>query len=530
MKDKFRIANFRFPPNRTRQPVAVSLGPHLVGATCPKPDSEPNTAAAGVCHRFGRDTPKSSKTLIDQLGKFVANWLQENLTPLAPDTDVSFEHWIADTPYTQFRKEDLARSLVFDVFTDKRNLECKSFIKDECYPEFKHARGINSRSDAFKCAIGPWFKVIEKEVFKNSWFIKKIPVSERPAYIYERLYKEGASYLTSDYTSFEALFTKEIMQAVEMQLYKYMTQHIPSNSYFYRMLDEVLSSQNVCHYKFFDVFIEATRMSGEMCTSLGNGFSNLMFILFLCSLKGSNVTGVVEGDDGLFRIDGEAPTVEDFESLGLRVKLETHTDLSTASFCGLIFDIDDKINITCPLQELATFGLGTARYSGAKATKLKSLLKCKSLSLLYQYPGCPILQSLATYGLRNTAHIDHRTYMNSTHASLWEREQLLDADRALRRASLKVCDIPMRTRLLVEKMFGVTVIDQIRIEDYLDSKNDLGPIDCPFIDDYLPVSWKFYDQMYSDFLNRPAYCHDINVGDTSHVWKDLLKAASHPRL
>lgn len=503
----------------------MSLGPHLKGATCPKPDSEPNTAAAGVCHRFGRDTPKSSSPLIQSLGNFVKDWLETNLDPLPPDTDVSFETWIEGTPYTQARKDQLRESIVRDVFEDKRHVECKSFIKDESYPEFKHARGINSRSDAFKCAIGPWFKVIEKVLFQNSWFIKKIPVADRPRYIYERLFREGSNYLTSDYTSFEALFTKEIMEAVEMQLYKYMTQHMPANSYFYRMLDEVLLAQNVCHYKYFDVLIESTRMSGEMCTSLGNGFSNLMFILFLCSLKGSPVTGVVEGDDGLFRIDGELPTTEDFESLGLRVKLEIHSDLSTASFCGLIFDSDDQINVTCPMQELATFGLGTARYSGAKSTKLQSLLKCKSLSLLYQYPGCPILQSLAEYGLRVTSKVDHRTYLNSAHVSLWEREQLLDADRALRRASLITRPVPLRTRLLVERVFKITVRDQLGIEDYLNAKNDLGPIDCPIIDDYIPLCWKFYDQAYSGEYRWPAYCHELTTDDTSKVWKNLIKAA-----
>lgn len=82
---------------------------------------------------------------------------------------------------------------------------------------------INSRTDEFKTLTGPTFKLIEKQVFANPWFIKNVPVRERCDYIVERLYKPGMKYYSSDYTSFEALFTPEIMRVVERELYHYMT-------------------------------------------------------------------------------------------------------------------------------------------------------------------------------------------------------------------------------------------------------------------------------------------------------------------
>jgi len=191
IKEDFTIEKFR-DPIRPRKPVAVSLGPHLDGISMPHPDDDPNTAAAGVCARFGRAPPEPNKDKLERFGRFVADFISKNLTPLAPDTDVTFETWLEKTKYPRWRKRELERARV-DILKNKKYYRCKSFIKDEFYPTFKHARGINSRTDEFKCAVGPWFKAIEEVVFKMDYFIKKIPVSKRAAFIYNKLYRNGAT-------------------------------------------------------------------------------------------------------------------------------------------------------------------------------------------------------------------------------------------------------------------------------------------------------------------------------------------------
>lgn len=493
----------------------------------PHPDLKcRDSAVAGVCKRFGRKPPEPDHAKIKRFGSFVESWLKNNLTPLSPETDVSFDTWIEKTPYSLARKNQLR-----ETFKDLGNIHdpayaaCKSFIKDEFYADYKYPRGINSRTDSMKVVLGPWFKVIEEVLFKMHYFIKKIPVADRPNYIKEKLARNGSIYLASDYTSFEALFTSELMHACEFKLYKYMTQFIPNHDEFWRLLDEVLGGTNLCKYKNFDVEIDATRMSGEMCTSLGNGFSNLMFILFICFELGSEVDGVVEGDDGLFAIKGPVPTESDFESLGLRVKLEVHEELSEASFCGLIFDDNDLINVTDPIAELATFGWGTSRYACAKRTKLLSLLRCKGLSLIHQYPGCPIIQELGLYSLRVTRGIDVRTYIESTHVSLWEKEQLLAALRDERKLMDKVRPPPFRTRLLMEKKYGVTVDQQRRIEDMLRSKHSLDAIRLPF-DVEIPTSWMHYDSNYvhqcdPTELNKFNFDPPIDIAISS-AWHSLF--------
>lgn len=181
---------------RRRMPVQVSLGPHLKGYAMPHPDlQDKDTAILGVCHRFGRAPPPALRGKIEKLREFVGKWIHENLTPLSPDTVIDFDEWLESTPYTMRRKEELRSKRLPEgqsAMSVPKTWKVKSFIKAETYPEYKHARGINSRSDEFKCAIGPWFKKIEKQVFQHSAFIKKIPVSDRPDYIMNLLQQKVA--------------------------------------------------------------------------------------------------------------------------------------------------------------------------------------------------------------------------------------------------------------------------------------------------------------------------------------------------
>jgi hypothetical protein len=317
---------------------------------------------AGVRKRFGMKPPTPSRHELRKFRRFVRKWLRKNLRPLAHGLDTSVEAWLETTDYTAARKQELldawkACCEAGGIHAKKRYTAITGFMKDEFYTEPKQARGINARADESKCRFGPIFKLIEKVVFARPEFIKKITVADRPQYIMDRLYRVGARYIATDYSSFEALFTREIMESCEFQLYEYMTTKLHGGKEWYEDVVKVLGGTNECRYKFFTVFLPATRMSGEMCTSLGNGFSNLMFMLYVCKQRGCrNVAGVVEGDDGLFVFVGKAPRSEDFAKLGLIIKAEYHDQLETASFCGLVFDTDDRNNVTDIRKVLAGLG------------------------------------------------------------------------------------------------------------------------------------------------------------------------------
>jgi len=470
------------------------IGFDLPDASLPHPDiGDSHTLLAGIAARFATRPPEPDRKMLARLNVFVKKWLKDNLRPLSPDTDVSFETWIKNTNYPDWRKQELRAE--WEKLGSIRNLKKKDrkvnmFMKKEHYLAWKHGRAINSRSDAFKVAVGPIFAQIEHEVFKLPYFIKKIPVPDRARYIFERLSKPGATYYASDFTSFEALFTREIMEAVEFELYEYMTKCLAVGQDFMSLVREVLGGVNNIHNKNISLDVEATRMSGEMCTSLGNGFSNLMFNLFLAHEKGARIDGVVEGDDGLFRIEGNVPVTEDFAQLGLIVKLESHVSLSTASFCGQVFDETTYSVIADPRKIMASIGWIDGDYKNAKRGKQMGMLRAKGWSLGYQYPACPVLSSLARAILRITRSCDQRVVLHSRSLNEYEKSLYLDAFAAGRPELNK--PVADSTRHLMEKIYGITPQQQETLEKYFDSMTELGPL--PRID--VPIEWIEYRSRY----------------------------------
>lgn len=469
VKQKTKIIVRSVTEDCHRIPAMVSLGCHVHGFAPPHADpSDQKTMIAGCCKRFARKIPKASRKHLRGLARFTRKFVENHFVPLKTDSNVSVESWLESTAYPAWRKDELAllwkeRSGILE----KKDFICKSFMKDETYGmAYKHARGINARSDMFKCAVGPIFKLIEKEVFKHPAFIKYVPVHERPDYIMDLLYAEDVKYVATDYTAYESHFTRDIMKNCEFILYEYMTKDLPEGKEFMALCNDVIAGSNVAQYKTFDVHVEATRMSGEMNTSLGNGFANLMLFMYACECVGSEAVGVIEGDDGLNRVKGPIPTTELFEEMGFTIKLDVHDQIETASFCGIIFDTEDRVNVTDPRPLLLNFGWAGTSYTNCRNKRKMELLKAKSLSYLHQYAGCPIAQELALYGLRITKHIDLTRFLNkSRNLGHWQREKLLQAMEHPGVAK----PVPHRTRALVEQLYGVDIAMQLSIEKYLSS-------------------------------------------------------------
>jgi hypothetical protein len=497
-----------------RAVVAVSMGPILDHASLPHPDPKfPLNLAVGCLARFMSDPIpvvcpeaqlplRSRRNNLRLLNRFIRRWLKSNLKPLSDQDDVSFDTWIENTPYTLSRKDELRRvwSSMDNPFVEY-DPKCKLFMKDEHYTDFKHARGINSRSDGFKCLLGPYSSAMEKALFKLEWFIKKIPINERADYIMDRLYKPGSKYIATDYTSFEALFTPEIMRNVEFLFYEYMLKGTHNGRRILAVMRRTLIGQNTSVNKYFSTRVDAKRQSGEMTTSLGNGFSNLMFMLFVCHVLGSKCIGVVEGDDGLFRVEGVQPTADMFASLGLNIKLELHDTINTASFCGQVFDPDERSLVTDPREVLASFGWTTQFYAKSRDSKLRTLLRAKAYSYLYQYPGCPILASMASNYLRLTAGHDVNSLISKGFRNVYDRELFLNSIKINPKV---IITVGPATRDLVEKLFKIPVSLQLRYEDYFNGLKCIESIPLWF---ETPKNW----QTNSDLYVRKTDLHDDYV-------------------
>jgi len=501
------------------------MGCHLVGFKMPYPDlTDTASNIAGELKRVCFKHPTADPELRKKLNSFVRNWVERNIVPLDISDDVSFSTWLKSTKYTDRRKKELEKVwAAFNGDLSDRDKCCKAFSKAESYSGFKHLRGINSRSDVFKCAVAPIFSAIEKALFKMKWFIKKIPVSDRASHVLERLGSPTASFYATDYSAFESHFDPQLMEEVEFVLYEYATHALPEGEGWFNVVKSVIGAANTCIRKGYVARGITSRMSGEMCTSLGNSFANLMVFLFVCSEAGieeGDIDGFVEGDDGLFKFERHQKIDDNlFARLGLTIKIQKFEKLWEASFCGLVFDPDQLIVITDPLEVLADFGWASNPcYVHCGNVRLLELLRAKSMSFAHQYPGCPIVQSLAQYGLRMTRRICLWKFLNNQKINMWDREQYLQAwDAYVNSKPIPVREISASTRALVESNYGISAHDQIRIEQYIDAKDDLSPIDIGDLPN-APDSWR---EMWATYVmpsqgDYPSFVSRIdydNVGD-----------------
>lgn len=546
-----------------RAATSRSLGCQVLQACPPKPDKDPVSLACGLQARLGWQPGDMTRIQKRKIKRFVSTWCKKNLKPIAQEEVISFDGWIAKLvehktyPAARIRElkqvwQDHAQFINPDgtlkdwASLTKKNkrkwFKCKSFIKEEHYAVegWKHPRAINSRSDFFKCLVGPYFDRIADTVFgwapKNgpSPFIKYVPVRDRPNVVKTHLMRDGARYRCTDFSSFEAHFTKQLMEIIEFELYKWMSS---KNVYMQRILgviSKVLMGVNFLQFKWFGVSVDATRMSGEMNTSLGNGFSNLMMCLFLTFDSDPKAVwkGFVEGDDAVFTVDPpeSAPTVDKYEEYGFNMKeVLSFKDLGEAGFCGMLFHPDDpKSTVVTDIKKvLGKTGWTSMQYVNSGPKVLNSLLRNKAHSLVNSYAGCPILQEFGHYLLRVTVEDKYMEDRLMDQMGWWERTQLLYA--------IKYPIQPYKphhlVRELVERLYGITVSVQIEIEEMLRNKTKLEPLDLPQI--IWPKSWIDYRTYYTMRI-RDSYNCIFEVGklDRAIANVDMLasKAQSFAKL
>jgi hypothetical protein len=279
----------------------------------------------------------------------------------------------------------------------------------------------------------------------------------------------GNKFYETDYTSFESLLTSEIMGICECKLYDHLLSHFPGMALFIR---NALTGKNHCYFKTFKLNVHGKRMSGEMCTSLGNGFTNLMLAKFLCFKQGCEYYGVVEGDDSLFYTNADL-TPSHFERLGFTIKMIRVERLFDASFCGL--NLSQDLNALCDVRKkLLNFGWthSVLKLSGSKVRK--QLLKAKAMSLLYEMPRCPIVSVLAKRTLELCSGVTAR-FEGGWYDRQLERESVLYGSWALLEFDKGVSDV---SRQDFERLYDIPITQQLVIEDYFKQWRG-GSLECP---------------------------------------------------
>lgn len=483
-----------------RVPLRRSVGCHYIGAIMPEPDLyHTRTAIAGVMKRIARAVPPHCPRLWEEFVQFNLRKVQ-SLPQVPIGYNYNVEFWLEHTNYSFARRkaleakwhklsghiDDMHRRLKIPMDQQLRAVlnqrinkfkRAKCFVKEEWYKTWKYARGIYSREDEYKCGAGPAIRPAEKIVFSRPSFIKKIPVHERAEYVYKRLYQHGAHYYQTDFESLESCYRPQVFTDIFYPLIDHLLEYAPENL---RTIIKIAHLENNLMFKDFTVKLYAKLLSGEMFTSFLNGWLNETITEFAAERSGTEAIGVFEGDDGLFRTE-KPIDVSIYDKLGFRIKLDRFDRIEKASFCGLVFETDTKTIMRNPIDCLVTLGWVGKRYTHSKQSTLKSLLRCKALSMAYEYNGCPIITELAKYALRVTRGTDIRKAMKNM--DVYQRERLAQAVENKIHARAPT----IASRVLVEQLYGITITQQLRIESQLAALNEIRPLDFSL---EIPEVWR----------------------------------------
>jgi len=416
--------------------------------------NDPDSIYCGFVKRLMRDLPSPQESRLHDCSRFIDNWLKTHMTPIkGANYDDMYKDWRAHLvfPLSRLKQYDEAHEALGNSPPSRKQCQSVgSFPKTEYYDEVKFMRMINSRSDAFKVFSGPYFKKIEDQLYQLKWFAKHLTPAQRMARI-NSMCVDNRAYFSNDFSAFESHFTSNVLQIFECKLYRYMFPDDPN----IEVICNTLCGQNRMRLRNgFKVAVEGRRMSGDMCTSLGNGFTNLMLFLYFCHISGlseDKVDALVEGDDGLFALPlGIELTADYYKSMGFTAKLSAHSNPCEAGFCRLLFGIDFQA-IRDPCRFLSSFGW-THSFIDAGPKIMDQLLRAKALSCLYETPDCPIVSFIAYHALELTVGVVPRFVDDGYHV--------------LPHDMIRV-ELPcptLNTRLLFERKFGVSVSEQLRAE------------------------------------------------------------------
>lgn len=501
-----RIKQVRESKHSTARPIVkVVVGFNLLG--CSRPHVDPShalTLAKGAVKRFCNLRRPLCEDRLTAIEAFTWRWCEQNLRLADPGSDVSFDGWLQRCPYPAWRKQELLQcweEAGRRMHPDYEKIS--SFVKDESYDTYKHARWINSRSDQFKCWAGPWIQVISDVVFGHPDFIKKIPMAERADYVVNHLRHCRGSVWANDYSALEASYLREISFAISFVVYKYVMQAVPGFRPWFSEYVRIVTGLQQCKNRYLKVSVMAKLMSGEMDTSLRNGLTNKLVLEFIAHLIGAVVRSVIEGDDSLFNFDTDVLINRAYyEALGFDVKLEQYDSIPDASFCGLTFDATDRAVITDPRKVLSETGEASARYANAGPVLKRELLRAKGFSLCHQYPGAPVLQEMGLTILRLTEKVSMSSFLERRihYRGSYEHERIANI---LASTGVPYKEVGQGTRLLMESKFGVTVQQQFHVENYLRSlSGDILDIhfDPWLLDLDFPSEWYEYARVYG--VNR----------------------------
>lgn len=402
------------------------------------------------------------KDVYNRFYDYVTHQLKQ--IPVAPG-GLSFQElqdqWLNNSNYNGKRRESLRRKAA-EYFEHKiskhRMLKLESFIKSEFYDQLKECRIINSRSDWFKAVVGPYIHLVEEFVYDHHFIKHKRP--HEVAAIMHDIAMGFDNFYETDFSSFEGSFSPQIMKCVELRLFKHVLANYPEAV----SIIESAYSRNFLWFKGdkshkIGCSFDGSRMSGEMWTSLANGFTNKMLIGFMLQENNTYGNYLVEGDDGYIA----SKRILDFScinKLGFSLTIQHEDDPTSVKFCSL--SVCDGVIVPDIRRVLSHYGkindasIAHAFTQTSKRSKKRiyELMKSKAQSLLATSAGVPVLQEVALQQLRCYSNV----HINPKYFDWWEKN-FFDLT-----SKIDPVPISQTMRDFVSRNFNISVEDQLILE------------------------------------------------------------------
>ena len=481
-----------------RMPMAILTWHRIANLTRPMIDRfDLYSGALGAQHRVTPYMPDVRNP--GEYQAFARKVFQKFLNPLEWDEIIEFELYLAMCNKPESWKQDKReahrdRRKNFDVEAFYRTNS--SFIKDEDYDTWKHARTINGTSKkGFRNDHLSWISRLVKSCEKQIY--DKLPGLVKgmtPAQRMEAMKELGDFFPKTicDYSSYEASFKRKKMECVQFELYRFMFSKMPDQEAILKGIRHVIGGKNKLDFKHFTWWANARKMSGESDTALSNAIDNWVTWLYILHKQGVDMDVACRliffsVDYNASNLEGHKVEVSDFESCGLKAKLETGLDIEQTGFCQLYFTLPPT-GVICadPWKKLLKFSKIPVRYARASDRVLNSLLRAQAMSMLYLHHGAPVVQALA----RRLLYLTRSVNVRDDH---WD--QVLhyhDQKEAIKKMNWRdhvEQAVDDADRVLVERQFGMTIEMQLYIEEKLDSWEG-GLL-------HLPVDW--FPDVYSVF-------------------------------
>jgi len=452
-----------FPERRFRTPAAVQIGPFVVSHVQLWHDrtSALNEEAA-FRYRVNAVWFEPDPEAVGAYTRFVSELIRTRVKKHCARVPLDFEVFLALCKcYSEGRAEEMRvvwRGRPSDFIRDVAKIlrRVHAFLKDEGFDMAKAGRGIYSRPDLAKCYFGRYIKIIEEELYKWPEFVKNVPVTELPQYI-ENVLGSALYYYVVDYSSYESVFTPTFYAATDGQLYEWCG--LP------KIIMKILGGKQHIHWSSGRSRIEGRRMSGEVNTSLGNGFANIAICKFVASQCGDpNARVVVEGDDAIIACSVPLDELH-FNRLGIKVDLKLVPTPGHAGFCQQYWDVDHQ-RMLSP-SYMMRVGWSSKCPVNASAEFRMQLLAAKLMSLSWVAPHSPLFWNLSRLVNCSKARF-HRDY--------WTVRKLAEMGMQVPTTKGRWIVIPFTpnadigppsdsTRSFFEGLYGLTPTQQLAIEN-----------------------------------------------------------------